>query len=351
MKRPLASALSFEAAAFVLFYLPIIAGAQALQATEPVVAWPAASAQTETRQISDAHSDPARAAVAPPIASGNTRIAQLLAGDAPSSREDLFGLEPTEKKKVSGASVSGFYDLGVAYTTASPGHWSRAVNRLQLSAEGALSEGVKYKVGARVDLDPVYAASDFYLPAVKKDQRADIIWRENYIDFSAMDWDFRVGAQQIVWGEVVGLFFADVVSARDQREFLLPSFDIIRIPQWAARAEYYAGDTHLEFIWVPVPTFDDIGKPGAEFYPVVLPDPVSADAAAMIRDPAKPARKLSNSNYGVRVESIACRVGRRRLSITAASARHRRSIRSPMTRVCFSASSPVTIGSGRSAPR
>lgn len=80
-------------------------------------------------------------------------------------------------------------------------------------------------------MDPVYFASNCYLSVVKQNQRLDAIWRENYVDVSVGDWDFRVGAQNIVWGEVVGLFFADVVSARDEHEFLLPSFDIIQIPQ------------------------------------------------------------------------------------------------------------------------
>jgi hypothetical protein len=66
---------------------------------------------------------------------------------------------------------------------------------------------------------------------------------------------------------MVGLFFADVVSARDMREFILPEFDQMRIPQWAARAEYFADDYHAELLWIPVASYDNIGKPGAEFYP------------------------------------------------------------------------------------
>ncbi len=136
-------------------------------------------------------------------------------------------------------------------------------------------------------------------------QRFSAFWGENYIDFAASDsWDFRVGAQQIIWGEVVGLFFADVVSARDMREFLLPRFDVIRIPQWAARAEYFAGDSHIEFIWIPVPTFDRIGKPGADFYPVRLPSPTPSAVAALFLDPQRPDRSLSNSNYGVRANTL-----------------------------------------------
>ena len=236
---------------------------------------------------------------------GMARLADhgpLLAANAPTSREQLFDVVRPERKEPSG--ITGFYGIGVAYTYADPAHWSRAVNRLQLAAEGSLSDRVKYKLGARIDADPVYFGSDFYLPAVKRDQRADLIWRENYIDVSAGDWDFRLGAQHIVWGEVVGLFVADVVSARDQREFLLPSFDIIRIPQWAVRAEYYLGESHLELVWIPIPTFDRIGKPGSDFYPVRLPSRTPAEVASQIDAIDKPASGLDNSSYGVRVNTL-----------------------------------------------
>ena len=198
--------------------------------------------------------------------------------------------------------ISGFYDLEIAYTYPRKAHWSRAVNRLQVTAEGELSDNIKYKLGARVDADPVYWSSSFYPDAVKRDQRFDAIWRENYLDFTAGDLAFRLGAQHIVWGEVVGLFFADVVSARDDREFVLPPFDIIRIPQWAARAEYFAGDAHVELVWIPVPTFDRIGKPGADFYP--LPLSAAFTDAARIAVPQRPERDLRNSNYGIRGNTI-----------------------------------------------
>jgi len=210
--------------------------------------------------------------------------------------------EPREKPSVR---FGGFLDALPAYTYASPSHWSRAVVRVQLTAQGELADQVKWKLGARVDADPVYYSSNFYPDPVKRNQRLDVFYRENYLDFSAGDWDFRLGAQQIVWGEVVGLFFADVVSAKDDREFLLPSFDIIRIPQGAARAEYTAGDSHVELVWIPIPVFDKIGKPGADFYPAPLPSLTAAQAAALFQTPVTPSRRLSNSNYGVRANTLA----------------------------------------------
>ncbi len=222
----------------------------------------------------------------------------LLAATDPISRDALFGETDT------GPRITGFLDGLAAYTHAAPRHWSRAVGRLQLAAQGEFGGAIRWKASGRVDVDPVYFASDFYPGAVKRDQRFDAFWGENYIDFSAGDWDFRLGAQQIVWGEVIGLFFADVVSARDMREFLLPGFDVIRIPQWAARAEYTVGEGHLELIWIPVPAFDRIGKPGSEFYPVPLPAPVTDEVANLFRDPRHPDHSLRNSNFGVRANTL-----------------------------------------------
>jgi len=234
------------------------------------------------------------------------------------SREELFGLPPAGKSPAEkpatgeplakpapapGVAVNGFYDFELAYTYPKTAHWSRAVNRFQLEASGRIG-GNKWKLGGRADVDPVYYASDYYLQSVKNDQKLDFFWRENYIDFGAGDWAFRVGAQNIVWGEVVGLFVADVVSAHDLREFVLPSFDIIRIPQGAVRAEYFKNDSHLELVWIPVPAFDNIGKPGSDFYPFPLGSPTPQAVANQFLNPDRPSSSIENSNYGVRGNTL-----------------------------------------------
>ena len=201
------------------------------------------------------------------------------------------------------ARLRGFVQFAPAYTYASPSHWSRAVVRTQGEVTGSLAPEVKYKASLRLDVDPVYMTSNYYPEAVKRDQRANLMVRETYLDFGLGGWDLRVGRQQIVWGEVVGLFVADVVSARDARDFILPDFDILRIPQWAARAEYFAGDSHLELVWIPVPSYDNIGKPGAEFYPYVIPP--TPGYGQTVLDPEHEPVKLSNTNYGLRVSQLA----------------------------------------------
>ena len=129
-----------------------------------------------------------------------------------------------------------------------------------------------------------------------------MLLRENYLDIGAGDWDFRVGRQHVIWGEMVGLLFGDVVSAKDVRHFVLPEFDILRIPQWAIRAEYFKDDFHAELLWIPVASYDNIGKPGAEFYDYTLPAPPGM--ATTFLNEKFPTRSLANTNYGLRLSML-----------------------------------------------
>lgn len=229
---------------------------------------------------------------------------------ASSSRDALFADDDdlfkddsvAEKSPVSGGSgLRGFVQLEMAHTIESPSHWSKMVTRADFSGQGNLGNGIKWKLGARVDYDAVFSVDEFYSGDVAHDQRFNIYLRENYLDVSAGNWDYRLGKQHVVWGEMVGLFFADVVSARDMREFILPEFDMMRVPQWAARAEYFSDDFHAEFLWIPVASYDEIGKPGAEFYPYQIHP---AGVNIVYRNEDRPARNLGNSNYGIRLSTL-----------------------------------------------
>lgn len=198
-----------------------------------------------------------------------------------------------------GRGLHGFAQFELARTVAQPDHWSKMLGRLEFGGTGRLGEHVKWKLSARADYDAVFDVTNHYPGAVERDQRFNFMLRENYLDIGAGDWEFRLGRQHVIWGEMVGLFFADVVSARDMREFILPEFNILRIPQWAARAEYFKGDFHGELLWIPVPTYDETGKPGAEFFPW-QPDYSDLGYTTLYRNERKPARKPSNGNYGLR---------------------------------------------------
>ena len=230
------------------------------------------------------------------------------------SRDALFGdddASPAGETKVSrggapaaesaGAGLKGFVQFEAARTITGPSHWSKLRTRGEFGSQGSLGDGIKWKASARLDYDSVFDINDRYPRPVARDQRANAMLRETYLDVSRGDWDFRLGRQHVVWGEMVGLFFADVVSARDLREFILPDFDMLRTPQWAARAEYFKNDFHAEFLWVPVATYDDIGKPGAEFYPYQAVPP---GFTARYRNVDRPSRSLDNGNYGLRLSAL-----------------------------------------------
>lgn len=226
----------------------------------------------------------------------------------PSGRDALFGDdEPAgddlkiDDVKAGGSGIKGYLQFEMARTTAAPDHWSKLRTRADLSSQGSLGGGLKWKLGARLDYDAVYDVTNFYPGEVARNQRWDAMLRENYLDYSAGNWDFRFGRQHVVWGEMVGLFFADVVSARDMREFILPEFDAMRIPQWAARAEYFKDDFHAELLWIPVASYDRIGKPGAEFYPF---QPVPAGVTAVYRHEKRPESNLDHMNYGLRLSTL-----------------------------------------------
>lgn len=234
--------------------------------------------------------------------------------DAPKSRDALFDdddappkesakKEDAQKEGGSFSGLKGFVQFELARTIDSPVHWSKMLTRAELGGQGSLGSGIKWKLGARLDYDAVYSLyNSNYPPEVVRGQRYNLTLRENYIDFGAGDWDFRMGRQHVVWGEMVGLFFADVVSALDLRQFILPEFDIIRIPQWAARAEYFKNDFHAELLWIPVASYDEISKPGAEFFPGAPPPP--AGYATRYRNEVRPSRNLSNTNYGLRMSTL-----------------------------------------------
>lgn len=222
-----------------------------------------------------------------------------------SSADDLFGVEDDLEDSGQTSAfdgIDGFIQFEAAYTYASPTHLSKARTILELGTDGRINDNISWKVSGRAYYDLVFDLDNFYSDRVEDNREYDADLHETYIDISAGDLDFRLGRQHIIWGEMVGLFFADVVSAKDTRQFVNQDFDLIRIPQWAAQAEYYKGDYHAEVIWIPVMTYNDIGVPGDDFYPLgtKLPDNINL----VIKNPDEPSNDLDNSAYGLRVSAL-----------------------------------------------
>jgi hypothetical protein len=228
----------------------------------------------------------------------------------PTSKDSLFGDDSnTPASKAEPAlPINGFIETALAYTYSNPEHWSDALVRLQLGSHGHLGNGVNWNLSGRAEYNAAYDLSNFYSDTTRDQQRTRFQIEDAYLDFSTGKLDWRVGRQQIVWGEMVGLFFADVVSAKDLREFILPDFNILRIPQWAARAEYFKEDFHAEMIWIPIPSYDQIGTPfdpakpgsGSDFYPY----PFSPAGIPIVMGESKPNNSFEHGNFGIRLNQL-----------------------------------------------
>lgn len=196
-----------------------------------------------------------------------------------------------------GMEIRGQYSLGVASHYYDPDELTKIKNQLILSGTGNVSEDLSFRVSGRGYYDAVYDATDRYSGSAESDQQWEVELRDTYFDYSFGPFDARIGKQQIVWGEAVGLFMADVVNAKDLREHVLPDFDQIRIPEWGMDLEYSRDAFHSEFVFLPVPEFNKFGVAGSEFVP---PLPLPAATFATYHDPKEPKDGFENSKLGAR---------------------------------------------------
>lgn len=94
----------------------------------------------------------------------------------------------------------------------------------------------------------------------------DFRLREIYVDLFFDNFDIRIGKQQIVWGKADGVFITDIVSPLNLTEFLLPDFDEIRIGVYAAKVDYYLGNSTIELIVKPVYAGNETPSSGSIWY-------------------------------------------------------------------------------------
>ncbi len=84
----------------------------------------------------------------------------------------------------------------------------------------------------------------------------DISIRELYLDTETDGVIWRLGKQQVVWGESDGLKVLDQVNPQSFREFILDEFDDSRIPLWMVNAEIDVGEEgQLQLLWIPDTTY------------------------------------------------------------------------------------------------
>lgn len=193
--------------------------------------------------------------------------------------------------------IQGNTRFEVAHHIYSPSEFSKIKSQLSLTGRGELAPALRYRISGRTYYDAAYDVGNYYSDSATSDGRFEMQLRDTYLDYSTGPWDLRLGKQQVVWGEAVGVFVADVVNAKDLREFVLPDFDSIRIPEWGTNLEYTQDNFHSEFVVLPGIEFNKLGVSGSEF---AYPLPLAQGTPFTYHDAKAPKMSLENSKVGTR---------------------------------------------------
>jgi len=186
-----------------------------------------------------------------------------------------------------------------AYRVASPRNFSKIREFVKAETKFTFNDHLKLKIGGRAWYDAVYDLTDQYPPDVRDNLRKEVSLRDAYLDILAPKLNIRLGHQQIVWGEALGQFFADVVTPKDLREFFLPSFEDVRLPIWAMDLQYhFLPDWTLEAVLTPDRSVDKLAPPGADFAFFIPPPPPGINQVLQKDD--RPSTDFKHWNGGLR---------------------------------------------------
>lgn len=139
-------------------------------------------------------------------------------------------------------------------------------------------------------------------------EHGELSLRELYLDVRSGDIMWRIGKQQVVWGEADGIKVMDVVNPQSFREFILDDFDDSRIPLWMANAEIMVGDSgSLQLLWIPDNTYHEVAEADSPFAftsPLYIP---RAPLGMPVRElqAQRPDELWSDSDTGLRYSAFA----------------------------------------------
>lgn len=127
-------------------------------------------------------------------------------------------------------------------------------------------------------------------------RHGELLLSEAYLDFAFLDGYWRIGKQQVVWGQADGLKVLDVVNPQDYREFNLDEFEDSRIPLWMVNAEFnVTDDATIQVLIIPDNTYSKLAERGtpyevtsSKYRPALAASPVPI----IIHDAERPLREL-----------------------------------------------------------
>jgi len=127
--------------------------------------------------------------------------------------------------------------------------------------------------------------------------------REWFIDTEIAGTFWRIGKQQVVWGQADGLKVLDVINPQSYREFILDDFDDSRIPLWMLNVEVPIGDDDsLQLLWIPDLSYNEFAVTGGVYQltsPLLVPQlPTELTLAGY--NLGKPSSIIKDSDVGLR---------------------------------------------------
>lgn len=171
----------------------------------------------------------------------------------------LLPLSQTETSEARGKVSS--YNMFNSYRS----ELSRARLILQLEGLKDVSDEFSFDLGARAFVDPAISPSSPYPDAVKEDEGRDIELRKFYLSYRKLPFSLKIGMQEVVWGEALHYFSADLLHPKDYRDGLINDLSWARRPQTGIWTSYEGNDWSLQAVYFPVSVLNRYPKAGAEF--------------------------------------------------------------------------------------
>jgi hypothetical protein len=132
--------------------------------------------------------------------------------------------------------------------------------------------------------------------------------RELYLDAEWGGAYWRIGKQQVVWGQADGLRVLDMINPLDYREFILPDFEDRRIPLWMANIDMPLNSQwNVQLLWILDQQYDEPPQPGSTFAfssPRVVPTLPVGTPVTLLPVDRRPQGRLTDSDAGLRFSAF-----------------------------------------------
>jgi hypothetical protein len=128
--------------------------------------------------------------------------------------------------------------------------------------------------------------------------------RELYADVVIGKSYWRLGKQQVVWGEMDALKILDILNPMSFREFILDDFDASRIPLWAIKGDIKLGKFNIQPYWSPDITSHHFPSTGGLYSPAFSIGELPLNYGLEIRKLQRPGKFFKDSDFGVQVSAM-----------------------------------------------